>query len=325
MNVTPYFGLGFTGKPFKFKDMQKCVNTYMDYMLLRTINMFTYSGLPDTIPSEILETYLQINGLACVFEHNGELYATFGGWGGEPNEYYIPTQFIVANPYLNVFETFTDGESCVVMKNDSLYKGLNDMFRRYATQLATNDISINLASINSRIVALIDAPDDRTRESAEQYLQKVARGDLGVVASNAFLDGVRTQPYGGTSDSLIKTLIELHQYIKASWFNEIGLEANYNMKREALSEAEGAMNDDVLVPLVDDMLRCRQEAVKKINELFGTNITVELASAWKDNEEEREVALESMVEPEQEPEPEQEDELEPTEDEQEGNDDDAED
>lgn len=76
-------------------------------------------------------------------------------------------------------------------------------------------------------------------------------------------------------------LIEYQQYLKASWFNEIGLNANYNMKREKLSTTESQMNSDALLPLVDDMLEQRRLGVEKVNEMFGTNITVDFCSSWK--------------------------------------------
>ena len=40
------------------------------------------------------------------------------------------------------------------------------------------------------------------------------------------------------------------------------------------------MNDDALMPLIDQMLACRKKACKQINDLFGLNIDVELNSAW---------------------------------------------
>ena len=56
------------------------------------------------------------------------------------------------------------------------------------------------------------------------------------------------------------------------------------MKREAINDAESGMNEDSLLPLVDDMLENRKRGVEKINKMFGTNITVELDSSWKEVE-----------------------------------------
>ena len=67
---------------------------------------------------------------------------------------------------------------------------------------------------------------------------------------------------------------------KASFFNDIGLQANYNMKRESINDSEAGMNEESLKPFIDDMLESRQEAIKRINEQFDTNISVKLSSSW---------------------------------------------
>lgn len=279
------------GSPeFDFADKPACIRQHIAYMLNRTQSMFRWYGLPDTIPERSLELFLQTNGNVCFYRHNGELYVFTGGMGGEPDVYYMPTVYTIANPALKLSKSLEIGFECVVMPNDSLYLGLIPLFTRYASGMTENELSMKLAIINSRIVDLISAPDDRTRASAEKFLSDIADGKHGVIAENAFLDGIRAQPYGTTANSnALTNLIEMEQYFKASWFNELGLNANYNMKRESLNTSESQMNNDALLPLVDDMLKCRELAVKKVNEMFGTEISVSLASSWEDNEQEIEL------------------------------------
>ena len=74
----------------------------------------------------------------------------------------------------------------------------------------------------------------------------------------------------------------------------MGLNANYNMKREAINADEAQMNNDALYPLVDDMLRCRQEGIEKVNEMFGTDIRVDFNSVWDIKQEELEAIPEQM-------------------------------
>lgn len=279
-----FFGLGGAFQKYDFRDKERNVRHYVTYMLNRVQSMFEYKGLPDTIPQKMIELYIMINGHAVIIEHEGELYVTFGNWGGEPNEYYIPRNYIVANPYLNIFKTYTIGEDCVLAHNDSLYYGLVPMFSRYATQLVENDLTMNMVDINSRIVALIAATDDATKASAEKYLADIEAGKNGVIANQAFLDGVKTQPYGEHNYQRLTDLIEYQQYTKASWFNELGLNANYNMKREAITSNESQLNDDMLLPLVDDMLNCRKIWIEQVNEMFGVNWSIDWSSSWKDNQ-----------------------------------------
>lgn len=265
---------------YDFNDKERCQRNYVTYMLNRMQRLFEYQGLPDTIPQRMLEMMLQINGFACFAKHNGKLYAFWGGLGGEPDEYYRPTKCVVSNPALKFSDTFEIGKDCVIVRNDSFLYGLIPLFSRYATAMVENDISFRMASINTRIEALLSAPDDATKKAAEKYLEDVEKGKLGVIAENAFLDGIKAQEVGRTMRTFTD-LIEYQQYLKASWFNEIGLNANYNMKREKLSTTESQMNNDALLPLVEDMLENRRKCLEEVNAMFGTDISVEFASSWE--------------------------------------------
>lgn len=280
---------------FDFSDKSRCTCQHISYMLNRTQSMFRWYGLPDTIPERSLELFLQTNGNVCFYKYEGNLYVFTGGMGGEPDVYYMPTVYTIANPALKLSKSLEIGSECVVMPNDSLYLGLLPMFARYASGMTENELSMKIAIINSRIVDLISAPDDRTRASAEKFLSDIADGKPGVIAENAFLDGIRAQPYGNTANSnALTNLIETEQYLKASWFNELGLNANYNMKRESLNTSESQMNNDALLPLVDNMLNCRKLAAKKVNEMFDTDISVSLSSSWEDNEQEIDLEHENI-------------------------------
>lgn len=275
-----YYFDNFECKPYDFTDKERCIREYMIYMLDRTQRMFEYKGLPDTIPKRMLEFLLQINGFACFTKVKGELYAFYGGLGGEPDVYYRPTICNVSSPALDWSGTLKIGTDCIIVRNDSFMRGLVPLYQRYATAMVENDLSFKLATINTRIQSLISAPDDTTKAAGEKYLQDVADGKLGVIASNEFLEGIKVQPNTSTLRTFTD-LIEYQQYLKASWYNEIGLNANYNMKREKLSTTESQMNNDALLPLVDDMLESRQKCLEEVNALFGTNITVDFASSWE--------------------------------------------
>lgn len=280
LDTYSYYFDRFDCKMYDFKDKEECLRNYVVYMLNRTQRMFEYEGLPDTIPQRMLEMMLQINGFACFAERDGKLYAFWGGLGGEPDEYYRPTICTVSNPALKFSDTYKIGEDCVIVRNDSFLYGLIPLFRRYASAMVENDLSFRIASINTRITSWITAPDDSTKDAGNKYLKDVEAGDLGVCASNEFLDGIKVQPTVN-SQRTFTDLIEYQQYLKASWFNEIGLNANYNMKREKLSTTESQMNSDALLPLCQDMLMNRQQCLDEVNAMFGTNISVSFSSSWE--------------------------------------------
>lgn len=248
-------------------------------MLNKCVNMFIFENLPDTIPQRDLNLMLICGGFVAFTEINGKYYVFNGGFGGEPNVYYMPTIFTLANPALNISKNLKIDEDCIIIPSDSLYMGLLPIIEKYANLMTETELSLYLNLVNTRIIQLICAGDDDTKDSAKLFLQQIQQGDLGVIAENAFLDGVRTLPYSNTFNH-IKDIIECLQYTKASFLNEIGINANFNMKREALNSAESGLNEHALKLLVDDMLKCRENAVEKINNKYNLNIIVRLNPIW---------------------------------------------
>lgn len=260
--------------------------TYIRQFLRMTNQMFKWKNLPETIPERILEAFLQMYGNIAFTKVNDDYYVFFGGLGGEPNVYYEPSTFVVSNPALKYDKELVIGKDCVLIRNDSYFMGLLPMMERYAKQIVENDISILDAQWNMRIQSLIVANNDNSKKSAELYLERVKKGDVGIIFNKKFVeDGIETKPYAsaGTSNGLSQ-LIEMHQYLKASLLGELGLNANFNMKRERINTAESELNQDALLPLVDDMLAMRKKACEEINAMYGLNIDVEKNSSWEDEE-----------------------------------------
>lgn len=291
---------GFSFGEYEFTDKKRAIQDICFDMLNRTASMFEYDvpeEIAETFKPEFLENYLQYFGHAVFFKSlGGEPYVTFGNWGGNPDPYYIPREYIVADPYLDAGQsrTLTDGVDCVIIKNDTHARGLKSLFEKHATMLNENNISRVIAEYNSRIADLLAAEDDKTRASADLFLQRVKEGKLGVISSNAMLDSFKAYRQTAGANTTLLPLIEHHQYIKSEWLSDLGLDSNWNGKREAVNSAETALNKDYLMPLIDQMLLQREKALEKIEKLFGYKITVRLSSSWAVNADEEEAELEKL-------------------------------
>lgn len=261
-------------------DKRKNVTDMVTYMFNRSNIMFKYHNLPETIPETELEKLLQTNGFAIVGKINGDLYAINGGLGGETDVYNRPTIATISVPCFNFNDTWEIDKDCVVIKNDSNAIGLIPMFVKYCTLMNENEITMMLATVNKRIQNLLSANDDNTIESAKQFLKDVFEGKMGIIAESKLFDSLKVNNSSTNAQVNLKDLFEFEQYLKASMFNEIGLSANFNMKRERLTSAEVETNTDNLYPLVDDMLNNRKIALEKINKMFDTEIEVEFNSSW---------------------------------------------
>ena len=282
-------------------DKNKLLKSYIRYYLSRLESMFKYDGLPDTVPAKWLERLLMITG-ACAWVKTDKdgLFVNKAAPGGDLDIYYIPRNILIVNPYA---KGLTEGpykrdENCVLMLSDTYAQGLMPLISKYSAMLVENDISLNIASIMSRATMILSAADDRTRASAEEFIKRLFEGDLKVIGETPFLvanqdKSLSINQLTHANDTLTQ-LIEYHQYIKASLYNELGLQSNYNMKRESINSNESQLNEDQLHPLIDNMLKERKEGLERVNNMFGTNISVSFDSAWEINEKEEQAAIKKM-------------------------------
>ena len=287
---------------YAFDDMPDkgmLLSSYIRYYLSRLQSMFKYEGLPESIPAKWLENYLLVNGFTVFIKDGDDLICTYAGVGADPDVYFIPTKAIVSNPYLkdkSAAREYTRDVDCVVMYNDTYCQGLLPMLKKYCAQMVEIDVSFYLNTVMSRGTAVLSATDDNTKASAELWLKHIKEGKLGVIGESNFTLADRdltVNQLTGT-DGTLTNLIEAMQYVKASLYNDLGLQANYNMKREAINAGESQLTEDQLHPLIDNMLKERQEGLDRVNKMFGTNITVSFNSAWEINDREEEAAIEQI-------------------------------
>nr|CAI8715813.1 Phage collar connector [Acinetobacter phage Phanie] len=269
-----------TAVNYDYKAKHHNVKILNRYMLAKTLSMFEWEGLPETIPYKELEKMLQTHGYAFITEHEGELYCFTGGLGGVPDVYGNPTEIVIANPALKLNKTYNLKDDGVLIYNDDMGLGLLPLYTKHHTMMVENDINMIMWGYNSRSQRVISASDDKTKDSAQAYLDKLIDGDLGVIGENAILEGVKVHGANSSQGVSITTMIEFHQYQKASLYNEVGLSANFNMKRERLVSGEIESSEDSLFPFVFDMMKCRIKGLEAINEKYGTSIDVDFGSVW---------------------------------------------
>lgn len=260
-------------------DKKALLKQFKESQLNKSLTMFEWQNLPDTLPMEELEKMLQINGYAIIAKYKGDVYAFNGGFSGQ-DPYNRPTQVIVNNPALKMNETYTINEDCIVIKNDDMKQGLIKIYEYFGQRLIENQITMLMTDYNLRMPFTISSSDDQTTQSAKDYLNKIIDGSLGVIGEQKLFKALSVTPTNTKQTATFADLYGYQQFIIAQLNNTIGLATNNNMKRERLTTNEIEVNKNASYPLVDNMLRNRQTAVDKINDMFGLDITVEYSSIW---------------------------------------------
>lgn len=273
------------------------------YKIDEMSQFITYEGLPETIPQRVLEKFLMLNGSALFTQHDGNFYIMLGGKGGYLDYNFEPTQYIFSNPYLRFtgianiknepetmgYKQYSNGDG-ILIRNDSLSIGCLPVIDKYNTLVAELDLTIRNAITLMRVGSLATASSMKTKNAVDKWLEAVIDGKMQSVLDSSFFDGdsgsVKLQPLlNNSSGNYLTSLIEMRQYLTSTLNNKLGVNCNFNMKREALSTAECSLNDQSVVPLILDMFNCRLEAVEKINKKYSLNIRVKLNNLWASNVE----------------------------------------
>lgn len=159
----------------------------------------------------------------------------------------------------------------------STVNGLYSLIYQYAGLLADNVSSLNCSQINGRVSQIFTADSEQIARTAELIIKEIYEGKPYKVVSQDLIDkvGVLAAAQSGQSNTLLN-LMEIHQFFLAQFYSELGIIANYNMKRERINTAESEMNQGSLDINIWNMLENRRKAIEQINEMFGTSIEVDL-------------------------------------------------
>ena len=273
---------------YQITNKRESLTDYANSIFNRTLSMFEYKNLPDTLPQAELEKQLQANGYAVIFKYNDQLYSSCASLTGQDKSpYNQPTQAIINIPALNFNQTLTINKDCVLIKNDDLQVGLLPSILKHGTLAIENEITMLLADYNARIQTLISAGTDQTIQDAQKYINQIVDGNLSIIGENAFYQDLKTHNPSQNSKETFQDLIAYAQFIKSDLYNELGLSSLNNMKKERLITSEVDSESDQIYPYVDNMLRNRKDGINMVNKLFNGKIQVDFGSTWKDKADQR--------------------------------------
>ena len=289
---------------YQITNKRQSLTDYANSIFNRTLSMFEYKNLPETLPQAELEKQLQVHGYAVVFKYNDQLYSTSASLTGQDKSpYNQPTQAIINIPALNFNQTLTINKNCVLIKNDDLQVGLLPSILKHGTLAIENEITMLLADYNARIQTLISAGTDQTIQDAQKYINQIVDGNLSIIGENAFYQDLKTHNPSQNSKETFQDLIAYEQFIKSDLYNELGLSSLNNMKKERLITSEVDSESDQIYPFVDNMFRNRKDGINMVNKLFNGKIQVDFGSTWKDKADQRNTPRQQSTEQTQSTEP----------------------
>lgn len=258
--------------------------SYANILFNTMLEMFDYNGLPDTIPKRFLETILHTTGEVFVSKINDEIIASHGTLSGEIDAYGLGTNCVAVCPT----------GSAEGVRNIDIAYGINndtatpDMLIYWiANLLAETDKSIKLNVIYSRLLKIPKVGNEKDKSTFKELLKKVMDGEPEAFVSSNALDlelGAGAETFELTDANKIDKLPYLTQFFEdclKRFYCFYGQPMqNQNKRAQSISdEIHGQDSVSMILPL--QMLKCRQALCENINNIFGTEISVDFNPLWK--------------------------------------------
>lgn len=249
-------------------------NTFTDYfnrLFELAINMFKWDNLPDTVDERFLELALCEKGYCLYFNDDimGNLALTCM-IGGELDVYRIPTRRIAFA--VNGYQAERTNKDSVLIFNNYLHTPTMQTISLYAERLTAIERAIDL-NVNAQKTPIALLTDEKQKRTIEEIYRKY-EGNAPVIigAKNLDLDSVKALTTGAPYVADKLNILKRQIWNEALTF--FGIENANTEKRERLVSDEITSNLGGVQAQRYVMLNAREQAVDKINRMFGTNISV---------------------------------------------------
>lgn len=256
------------------------------------LTMFEYKNLPETIPQWLLETILITEGTAGITEFNGELYTGTGGFCGNVKNF-MQAEYQITNVGIGSKQGKI-GETFAVGFNNSIFAP--DFFiMKTASVLTEIDVSERCNVLFSRFLRIPRVSDTKEKTAIENAVKAISDGRFETVISNNIIDDVLTGEY---KNEKFLDLVDVKDVDKLQYLNQYrdniikrffqiygqGMQTTSKLAQQTTDELHG--NDAVSLIIPYDKLKCRKKMCDNVNNIFGTNITVDFSECWKDSVQE---------------------------------------
>lgn len=248
---------------------------WRDELFERVMRLFVWENTGEVKPKEI-ETRLILQGHCGVMPYKKELTAFFGNYNGISKYIDEKPFYMVRCPLYS--GNHTVGKDIVVIDNNSLRNPTIDLIHHYAMLLAHNEVTLVDLLVVARDKGIPVVKTEKQKHSVKNYLGKLFNGQFDVVSDVGML-GVDMLP--GTHSSLsVVECYETRERLLKAFYSDIGVKSAF-AKRSNTVEEEVDADNSLLLLNVSDMLKCREDGAKAVNEMFGTNWTVHVAKELK--------------------------------------------
>ena len=250
--------------------------TYVQYynrLMELSMSMFEWKNLPDTVDERYLELGLFSSGCMVFFKDDviGELALNMTYQGGF-DIYGEPTKRRAYSRY-NQFQTTLDKDNSVIIWNNMLRTNSALDVQMFAYRLYNLDRIVDINANAQKTPVLITCDEKQKLTMKNLYLQY--EGNYPVIFGDSNLDIKSLSVLKTDAPFVSDKIYDLKVKIWNEALTYLGISNINTTKKERLITDEVIRNQGGTIASRYSRLESRRRAVKKINKMFGLNITVD--------------------------------------------------
>lgn len=245
---------------------------YLDRLTELSISMFEWRNLPPTVDARYIELQLFETGCMIYFDDDviGNLCLNCL-YNGQFDVYGNPTSRRAYSKY-NQYQKELNQDDSVVIWNNYLRTNSIMQVRQYALRLYNLDRIIDVNANAQKTPVIVQATEKQRLTMLNLY--KEYNGNAPFIFGDRDIDFQGLKAISTGAPYICDKIYQLKTQIWNEALTYLGI-SNINIqKKERLITDEVTRNQGGTIASRYSRLESRREAVKKINEMFGTNIEV---------------------------------------------------
>ena len=189
----------------------------------------------------------------------------------------------------------TIGKDIIVIDNNSLRNPCYDLVHHYALMLGHAEVTFIDTLVNVRDCGGVPvASTEKQKQSIAEYQGKLFNGQYGVVTDAGNL-GLNYLGSDRKTNQNLMDIVTTREKLLKSFYSDIGVRSAFE-KRSNSVEAEVEADTSLLLLNLADMIKSREDGVKAVNKMFGTNWNVHIAEEIDYGNENERVQFDTVTE-----------------------------
>lgn len=271
---------GDPGQVMRYR-AEKWMTHYYQYLASITYQLYEWEGLPPTIDPRYLEISLHTYGYVGFYKDPTIGYVVAqGSLSGTINNYNLNTRFRASTPtYQKEFGLYNynidKGEDTgVAIYNNDLHYPTIPSLEMFASDLA--DLKqIIYVNQNAQKTPVLLKTGDKDRKSVLKLYHEY-EGNAPVIVSSREMSADVMEVMKTDAPYVVDKLNTQKDAVWNEAMTFLGINNANNQKRERMITDEATSNNQQIGASGNTMLKARQEACVKINELYGLNVSVKM-------------------------------------------------